>query len=156
MSWLWLSLLCALALASADALLKARLSDYSARELTLVRFSWAGLLLLPLLWWYPLPSVPPAFWGLCALLVPLEISAMLIYMRAIRDYPLSHTLPYMAFTPVFVLLTGYLLLGEKVSLPGFAGILLVVTGAWILNRQQAPVFSGSLTRGFHPVALKLR
>jgi drug/metabolite transporter (DMT)-like permease len=34
---------------------------------------------------------------------------------------------------VFVMLTGWLLLGETVNLPGFAGVLLVVAGGWLLN-----------------------
>jgi drug/metabolite transporter (DMT)-like permease len=54
-------------------------------------------------------------------------------MNAIRESPLSLTLPYLAFTPVINVLTGYLFLGEQVSLRGFAGIWLVVCGAWLLN-----------------------
>ena len=68
-----------------------------------------------------------------ALLLPLEIIALLLYMRAIRDHPLWLTLPYLAFTPVFVTFTGWLLLGEQVSLPGFGGIFLVFAGTWMLN-----------------------
>ena len=46
-------------------------------------------------------------------------------------------MPYLAFTPVFNTLTGYILLQEKVSATGFAGILLVVSGAWLLNLEHA-------------------
>ncbi len=62
---------------------------------------------------------------------------MLLYMRAIRDHPLSLTLPYLAFTPVFAIAVAWLLLGERVSLQGAGGILLVVAGAWLLNGDQA-------------------
>jgi drug/metabolite transporter (DMT)-like permease len=134
--WLSLSLLSAFSLASADAATKAWLGGYNAREITLVRFSLTGLLISPLLLQQPLPELPPAFWVWLAALVPLEILAMLLYMRAIRDHPLVLTLPYLAFTPVFVVITGYLLLGESVSLRGFTGILLVVAGAWLMNREQ--------------------
>ena len=137
MDWLSLSLLSALSLATADAATKAWLCHYSAREIVLVRFTLTGLLISPLLLIQPLPSLPIQFWGWVAALVPVEILAMIIYMRAIRDHPLSLTLPYLAFTPVFVVLTGYLLLGESVSPVGFSGILLVVTGAWLLNLSQA-------------------
>jgi drug/metabolite transporter (DMT)-like permease len=136
--WLFLSLLCAFSLACADAATKAWLSSYSARELTLVRLAITGLLMSPLLSGIgPLADLPPVFWFWIAALVPLEMAAMLLYMRAIRDHPLSLTLPYLAFTPVFVILTGQLLLGEKVSLGGGAGILLVVAGAWLLNLEHA-------------------
>ena len=104
-----------------------------------MRFSLTGLLISPLLLQQPIPQLPPAFWGWLAALVPLEILAMLLYMRAIRDYPLASTLPYLAFTPVFVVISGYLLLGEAVSLRGLIGILAVVTGAWLMNRREIAV-----------------
>lgn len=137
MEWLPLTLLCALSLASADALTKARLSDYSASELAFVRLTLAGLVVAPILFSQPFPTLPLNFWFWVIGIVPLEILAMLLYIKAIRDYPLSHTLPYLAFTPVFVTVTGYLLLGESVSLQGLLGIFLVVAGAWLLNFRQA-------------------
>ncbi len=138
MSWLSLSLVCAFSLASADAATKAWLGDYAARELTLVRFGVTGLLMTPLLSHIgPLGDLPRDFWLWLLALVPLEMAAMILYMKAIRDHPLSLTLPYLAFTPVFVILTGYLLLGETIGPDGVAGILLVVAGAWLLNHEYA-------------------
>jgi drug/metabolite transporter (DMT)-like permease len=137
MDWLLLTLLSAFSLASADAATKKRLQGYSARELVMVRFGFSGLLLAPLLLFEPLPRVPAAFWGWVAALIPLEILAMLLYMRAIRDSPLALTLPYLALTPVLTTLTGYLLLGEQVSVRGLLGILLVVIGAYLLNVEHA-------------------
>ena len=142
MNWLYLTLLSALALATADALSKRYLSHYRAGDLVLVRFGIGGVLLLPLLLWQPWPALTPAFWGWIILLMPLEISAMWLYMRAIRESPLSLTLPYLAFTPVFNILTGYIFLGEQVSHTGTLGILLVVCGAWLLNLEAARNGSG--------------
>jgi drug/metabolite transporter (DMT)-like permease len=136
--WLAITLICAFSLASADAATKGWLRDYSARELSLVRFSVTALVMLPLLPnWGTLTGLPAAFWVWIAGLIPLEILAMLLYMKAIRDHPLSLTLPYLAFTPVLVILSGYLLLGERVSAGGVLGILLVVAGAWLLNLERA-------------------
>jgi drug/metabolite transporter (DMT)-like permease len=107
-------------------------------EIGLVRFSLSGLLLTPLLLGMPAPwSLPMPFWGWVAAMIPLEIAAMLLYMAAIRDHPLALTVPYLAFTPVFVLGIAYWLLGETVSLQGAAGVLLVVAGAWLLNVRHA-------------------
>lgn len=133
MHWLGLTLLSAFFLATADTITKRYLSDYRASELVLVRFSISGLLLLPFVLIQPWPSLPPAFWLWVAGLIPLELLAMWLYMKAIRKSPLSLTLPYLAFTPVFNTVTGYAILGETVSLVGFSGILLVVAGAWLLN-----------------------
>jgi drug/metabolite transporter (DMT)-like permease len=133
MYWFFLSLLCAFSLATADAATKRYLADYAATELSMVRFGFAALFLAPLLFIIPFPDIPAPFWVWVGALVPLEILAMLLYMRAIRDSPLSLTLPYLAFTPVFTIVPGILLLGEEVSVLGFCGILLVVAGAYLLN-----------------------
>jgi drug/metabolite transporter (DMT)-like permease len=137
MDWLSLTLISAFCIATADALTRKYLQGYSARELVMVRFGMPGLLLLPLLLMQPMPVLATEFWYWAAALVPLEVTAMLLYSQAIRDTSLSLTLPYLAFTPVFNTLTGYILLEERVSVTGFAGILLVVFGAWLLNLEHA-------------------
>jgi len=135
--WFILALLSAFSLASADSATKYWLSGYRARDLLLVRFVFTLPFLAPIVVLQPWPELPVQFWYWVAALVPLEVAAMLLYMRAIRDYPLAHTVPYLAFTPVITSLTGYLLLGETVSAAGFTGIVLVVCGAWLLNAEQA-------------------
>jgi drug/metabolite transporter (DMT)-like permease len=133
MEWLPLTLLCAFVLATSDALAKLWLQGFSAREMTLIRFSLSGLLLTPLILHLPLDEAPLAFWGWMAVLALAEVAAMLLYMSAIRDYPLSTTLPYLSFTPIFAILTGQLFLDERVSVAGLGGILLITLGAWTLN-----------------------
>jgi drug/metabolite transporter (DMT)-like permease len=131
MSWLLLTLICAFALASSDAVAKRSLAGRDTWDMVLVRLGLAGLLLVPWLVWRTPAQL--TFWGWMAVLAPLEVAAMLLYMRAIRDHALSLTLPYMAFTPVFIVVSGYLVLGEVVSGRGLAGIALVVAGSWLLN-----------------------
>jgi drug/metabolite transporter (DMT)-like permease len=131
--WLTLSLICAFALASSDAAVKHWLRSAGARELVVIRLGLSGLLLLPWVLTFDLPPLPLPFWAWMALLMPLELLAMLMYMKAIRDYPLALTVPYLAFTPVLVVLSGWLVLGEQVSGPGLFGIVLVVLGSWLLN-----------------------
>ncbi|QJA06344.1 EamA family transporter [Thermosulfurimonas marina] len=75
----------------------------------------------------------PAFLLTLAALLPLEISALFLYMEAIRVSPLSLTLPLLAFTPAFLIGTGFLLLGERPSALGVAGILFVVLGSYLLH-----------------------
>ncbi|MFD2111737.1 EamA family transporter [Thiorhodococcus fuscus] len=138
MSWITLSLVCALSLASADAATKAWLQGFSALELLVVRFCVPALLMTPLLVHLPpLGELPLAFWGWIGLLIPLELTAMLLYMAAIRDHPLSRTLPYLAFSPVFVMGFAWFALGERISWRGAFGVLLVVAGAWLLNSGHA-------------------
>jgi len=141
MSWLGLALLCALSLALADAASKKWLSGAPTSTLTLIRSGLPGVLLLPAIFFIDVSRLPWAFWAWVISAMPLEILAMALYTRAIQESPLSKTLPYMAFTPVFAILTGWVLLGEQVSHQGLAGILLVAGGAWGLNLEHA---------GWHP------
>ena len=137
MHWISLTLLSAFFLATADTLSKRYLSHYRPGELVLVRFGVSGALLLPLLLWQPWPTLSTTFWGWVAVSIPLELLAMWLYMQAIRQSPLSLTLPYLAFTPVFNTVTGYILLGETITWTGFSGIVLIVLGAWMLNLEAA-------------------
>lgn len=135
MSWLLLSLISALLLASGDAAAKGLLKGYAAREMALVYSVFTALSLLPWLLLHPWPELPLAFWGWIAVLVPLELLGIVLYLAAIRDSPLALTVPYLAFTPAFMVLTGYVLLGEALSLQGLMGIALIVIGAYSLNAQ---------------------
>ena len=151
MNWVGLGLISAFSLASADAYTKRFLGDRSPRELVLVRFTVTALLLLPLLVARPPGPLPTAFWGWVAAAIPLEVAAMALYMRAIQVSPLALTVPYLAFTPVFASLIGWLLLGERVSIRGAAGIGLVVAGAYLLN-----AFRGRGPRGWRAVLEPLK
>lgn len=81
----------------------------------------------------PAFKIEREFWFCVAAGLPLEVIAFYCYMWAIKVSPLSLTLPFLAFTPVFITFTGWMILNEKVSLLGFAGITLIVGGAYILN-----------------------
>jgi uncharacterized membrane protein len=65
--------------------------------------------------------------------IPFEILAYYIYLTAIRMAPLSLSVPYLSFTPVFTILTAGLILQESIPATGFLGILLVTGGAYVLN-----------------------
>ena len=135
MYWIPLTLLCALSLAAADAVTKRWLGGLGARDLTVVRLGLAGIVTFPLLLADPPAWPPSAFWGWISWLIPLELLALVLYVQAIRDHSLSLTLPYLAFTPAFITLTGWLILGERLSAGGFIGIALVVAGSWLLHLE---------------------
>lgn len=93
----------------------------------------AILLLLPGLHFVPRPSVGPDFWpaylisGLVMGLVPL------LYVKAIKVSDLSLVVPITAFTPIFLLVTSKLILGEIPSSIGMLGVVFIGVGSYILN-----------------------
>jgi drug/metabolite transporter (DMT)-like permease len=142
MDWLFLSLLSAVSLATADAITKKYFSDASAYEMGLVRLLSALPWLLLSLFFIPWVK-PDRVFFLCILFaLPLEATAFLCYMKALKSSPLSLTLPFLAFTPGFVIATGWLVLGERITAGGFLGIALIVTGSYVLNLSK--VTSGFL------------
>lgn len=60
--------------------------------------------------------------------------ATILYFRALQISPISLSIPFLAFTPVFLLFTGRLFLGERVSRKDMAGVGFVVLGSLLMNR----------------------
>lgn len=139
MTWFPLALLSAFSWATADYLTKRWLSPYGAWEAAFFRHLYC----VPFLWLlFPLsPTFHPApgFWGTVGVLLPVEVVATVLYMAAIRSSPLSLTLPFLSFTPLFLVLTGLWVLGERPGPWGLVGIGLVVGGGYLLNLGGGPL-----------------
>ncbi len=61
--------------------------------------------------------------------------ATLLYFRALQVSPLSLCMPFIAFTPLFLIPTGYVLLHELPSTVKLVGVVLVVLGSFVMHRQ---------------------
>jgi uncharacterized membrane protein len=53
-----------------------------------------------------------------------------LFFRALQVSAIAHTMPFTAFTPVFLIPVAYVLLEELPSATGLAGILFVIAGAY--------------------------
>lgn len=118
--------------------LKDVLSKISLREVDEYVVAWAIRFfslpfLIPLLFFVDLPAIKGTFWLALLLGGVLNMVATLFYMKALKYSDLSITVPLVTFTPVFLLATSPLILGEFPSLSGLIGILLVVSGSYVLN-----------------------
>jgi drug/metabolite transporter (DMT)-like permease len=126
-------LLAAFTLATSDALTKKSFSDQSPYIMGLIRLGYTLPWMLTSLLFIPLVIPDSTFW-LCMLTgLPLEALAFYCYMKALKVSPLSLTVPFLAFTPGFIILTGWIILGEKISAGGLWGIILIMAGAYSLN-----------------------
>jgi drug/metabolite transporter (DMT)-like permease len=92
---------------------------------------------LPLLWGLAfvegIPEIDVTLAPILAAAVPLEVLAGFLYIRAIRISPLSSTVPLLSFTPVFLLVTSPQIVKEVPRPLGLAGVLIIVSGTYILN-----------------------
>lgn len=83
--------------------------------------------------WTGIPHVDPKFWLVIAGAVPLFIVAQMLTVKAHRTGAMAKTAPYVALTPVLLLLTGPLMGSGAISLVGGAGIAVMMTGIYVLN-----------------------
>lgn len=136
MLWVFYALLTALSLSTADALSKKALSKSREYVIVWVREGYALPFLLIIFLFIEIPSLDSTFFITLLLLLPLEITALILYVKAIRISPLSLTIPFMAFSPLFIILTAFIVLGEMPDRSGIIGIFLIVIGAYLLNIKE--------------------
>jgi drug/metabolite transporter (DMT)-like permease len=154
--WLIMSLLTALAVSSQEAFAKKFFSHLTPWEMSGYQFAYS----LPLFWlalpWIDVPALGEDFlWSFLAS-IPLNGVPFLIHMAAIKASPLSLTLPYLAFTPVFMIATGAFFLGEIPNAYGISGILSICAGSYILNLEPGRwTFTGPFKAFFRETGSRL-
>ncbi len=133
MTWVVLSLLTALAVASQDACTKKFFSHLTVSEMAAhpLVYSFPFFVAATLL--APKPETGTAFYIYFIAGIPINGVAFMMYMKAIQISPLSLTVPYLAFTPVFMILTGMMFLNEKPDVWGGVGIVATCAGSYVLN-----------------------
>lgn len=145
--WISLTLLCALSLSVSDVFAKLAVRRFDSAQVAWARFALAAPLTFFLVF-HPACRFPdnwPVYLFYMALALPLEIVATFLYIKALEKSPLSLTVPFLAFTPVCILLTGWIILEERPTLEGASGVVLVAFGAYVLS-------SGGASRGlFAPI-----
>jgi drug/metabolite transporter (DMT)-like permease len=145
--WVLLTLICAFALASADAVTKRALGGGENPWVV----GWLRLVftvppLAVMLLFIETPPLDAEFWRAFLTALPFEVAAFALYIGALRSSPMSLTIPFLAMTPVFLVGSGYLIAGERVTPLGAAGIVLIAAGGYVLNFHHARVESGAARR----------
>jgi drug/metabolite transporter (DMT)-like permease len=131
--WIIYSLLTAFSLATSDALTKRALVSRDEYFVAWTRLLFALPVLVPILFFIEIPSLDRTFWIATLSALPLEIAALILYTKALKVSPLSLTMPFLALTPLFLIIMAYVIVGESVSIYGGIGIMLVALGSYTLN-----------------------
>lgn len=135
-TWVFFALISAFTLATSDALTKKVLARSNEYLVAWFRLLFSIPLLLIFWIFVHMPKLDMEFYKAFAFALPLEIIAMVFYIKALRISPLSLTLPFLSLTPVFLILTSYLIIGEKVSFQGGIGIIFIAAGSYTLNLHE--------------------
>lgn len=133
MSWIILALLTAFFYSLSDLF-----SKISLKKVDEYVTSWAIRMfslpfILCVLFFIPVPVIKPGFWLGLVVSGTLNILVTILYLKAIKDSDLSLTIPMISFTPLFLLITSPIILGEFPNWEGLSGIIFIVAGAYMLN-----------------------
>jgi len=136
MTWIIYALLTALFNAA-----KSVSSKKSLRSLDEFVVSWflcflPGMFILPYYLFSPIPPLGGDFWTVLIADCLLSAIATVWSTKALLKSNLSIVTPLSAFTPLFMLFTGYLMLGELPTAMGAIGVVFIVIGAYFLNIRE--------------------
>ncbi len=94
------------------------------------------LLLFPLFLFIGVPKLGEHFFQALFITSIIQGITVILYMKAIKASDLSITIPMVAFSPLFLLITSPIIVGEFPTPLGVLGIVFVVIGSYLLNIRQ--------------------
>ncbi len=133
--WLIFALLCAVSQTAQDFLVKAH-GRANAAVLGWGATGASGLFMLLIAARAADWTLAPAYWTALPVSASLNSFAFFLYFRTIQRYDLSLSMPMLAFTPLFMIVTSPLIVGEHPSFLGVVGILLIVAGSYGLKAAE--------------------
>jgi drug/metabolite transporter (DMT)-like permease len=134
--WVLLALMAAVCQASGDMFNKSRLKEIGDYELCIGLYALSAAILIPItLGYHGAISVQSNFWLPYISVIILDTLGMICYLKALRTSDLSLTLPFQMFTPLFLLATSPIMLGEYPSAMGLVGVVLIVIGSYFVNSK---------------------
>lgn len=136
MTWLILGIFTAFFEALKDVFGKQNLQKSDEYVVAWSLSFFSVIFLIPWVIHTGIPALNSQFW--IALLIGGSINAVtaLLYIKAIKVSDLSLTVPLVALTPLFMLLTSPLIVGEYPNFFDYIGILLIVIGSYLLNIKE--------------------
>ena len=84
-----------------------------------------------------IPHIAPDFWWAYPTVIAGDTLASICYITALEEAPISLTVPLLSSAPLFMLVTSSVILREFPSVKGSLGVILVVSGAYLLNLHLA-------------------
>lgn len=131
--WILFSLLAALSAAGSRAIIKKAGESAGNRSIVFCRSAFGAALAWTLILFTGVPLVESGFFISVTAGCAFDVAAILCMSRALREGSLAQSVPLLSFTPVFLLLTGHLILGESPTLLGIIGVIVIVGGSYFLH-----------------------
>lgn len=134
MSWFFYALLTAIFVSLKDILTKYKIN----KTLNEYLISWASLTFsLPFLYIFahknPFPYPRENFFKILIISGVLNLIATIFYLKALRYGDISLVIPLISLSPLILLISSPLILGEFPEPSGFIGVIFIVIGAYLLK-----------------------
>lgn len=136
MTWFFFAFIVAVSEALKDVVGKKTLQITNEYVVTWGWMTFPVPFLLIAVWIQGVPELGKHFWIAWAGALLVVLSSFTLYIKAIKASDLSLTLPMITFTPLFLLITSPLMVGEFPGPLGLVGILCIVTGSYVLNIRE--------------------
>lgn len=136
MIWLLLAILTALWESLKDVFSKKSLQNVNEYIVSWSLVLFTVIFLSPIIFLDEIPHLNATYWYALIVDGSLNVLAVILYMKALKASDISITVPMITFTPLFLLITSPLIVREFPTVGGLIGILLIVTGSYVLNIKE--------------------
>jgi drug/metabolite transporter (DMT)-like permease len=69
--------------------------------------------------------------------VIIQFAVVLLYLKALQTSDISTSIPFITLTPLFMLISSPVMIGEFPNTAGLFGIVLIVAGTWLINYSKS-------------------
>ncbi|MBN1638159.1 MAG: EamA family transporter [Ignavibacteriales bacterium] len=116
---------------------KSLFAKITSRDVEPIVLSWANnfvpfLFFTPFIFFIELKFNTNFFIGVSGSGI-INLAATIIFMRAISKGDISEVMPMLSFTPLFLLVTSPIMVGEFPNTMGLIGVIIIVIGSYTLN-----------------------
>ncbi len=134
--WLLFALLSALITSVTRTIMKYCTGIANDKTIVFSRYIFATVPIPLLLVLTGIPPVGHEFYYSILLACAFDVVGIMLMTKALRYSSIAYSVPLLSLTPVFVLITGFVILGEFPSPLGLLGILVIVFGIYCLRLER--------------------
>jgi len=135
MCWLPLALASAILTATKNVITRRLVFLTDTETIIYAEFLLSSLFTFVLVLFTGVPEIKPAFYYSISIASIIDVIAVVFFVKAIASAQLAKTIPLVAFTPIFLIGTSFVILGELPSFFGLMGIVVIVFGAYLLKLE---------------------
>ena len=133
MLWIIYALLSAIFLSLSEIFQKKGLFKEHALEFNILKFGFATIILIIVLFFVEFKQIPLYLWGLAVLANTFGAIGNLYRSKAYKHMEISSAAPFFNLSPAIVAIFAFFFLGEVLNLSQIMGIIILVIGTYLLE-----------------------